>query len=178
MANWGYSVSAKDESLRWIKLLLESSNQHEKTVKPVKDSNALLKKINKTAQEVVTDYLRLLWNYALQDIRDHCDSYDEEIYGLKIVLTVPAMWTPAAKEKTIQAARASGMPDDISLVTEPEAAALATLKEKAEEEILKVCYTSGFTHSRLNGIKVGDAFVVCDAGGGTVVSLSLNYWFF
>ena len=164
-------MGPKDESFKWIKVLLESDNQYEKTVKPVKDSNVLLQKINKTAQEVVTDYLRLLWNYTLQDIRNHCDGYDDDIFGLKIVLTVPAMWTPAAKEKTIQAARASGMPNDISLVTEPEAAALATLKEKAEEGILKVCTIPAFGYSRLMCVQVGDAFVVCDAGGGTVVSV-------
>ncbi|MCJ1459513.1 hypothetical protein MMC28_009892 [Mycoblastus sanguinarius] len=48
------------------------------------------------------------------------------------------------------------MPGVIRLVTEPEAAALATLKDKAEE----------------NSLKIGDAFVVCDAGGGTVDLIS------
>lgn len=43
-----------------------------------------------------------------------------------------------------------------TLWSEPEAAALATFKDKHEE----------------NDFKVGDAFVVCDAGGGTVDLIS------
>ena len=42
------------------------------------------------------------------------------------------------QRQTLQAARIAGMPGVIRLVTEPEAAALATLKDKAEENSLKV----------------------------------------
>lgn len=121
---------------------------------------------------MVADYLKLLWDYTLDDIKKLQPEY-EDIFALRVVLTVPAIWSPAAKDKTLQAARIAGMPGNIRLVTEPEAAALATLKDKAEENSLKVLQK--FPPSRRveslmwNTDKVGDAFVVCDAGGGTVV---------
>lgn len=149
---WGYSVGLTDESFKWIKILLEENHRYVTAVEPVKDSNTLLRKVDKTAQAVVADYLKLLWDYTLDDIKKFHPSY-QDIFALRVVLTVPAIWSPAAKDKTLQAARIAGMPEDIQLVTEPEAAALATLKDKSEE----------------NSLKVGDAFVVCDAGGGTVV---------
>ncbi|KAM0796671.1 hypothetical protein BDR22DRAFT_866080 [Usnea florida] len=152
---WGYSVGLNDESFRWIKVLLEENHKYATTVEPVKDSNTLLRKVNKTAQAVVADYLRLLWDYTLDDIKKFHPDY-QDIYALRVVLTVPAIWSPTAKDKTLQAARIAGMPGNIRLVTEPEAAALATLKDKAED----------------NTLKVGDAFVVCDAGGGTVDLIS------
>ena len=78
----------------------------------------------------------------------------ETIYSLRVVLTVPAIWSPIAKEKTLRAAKTAGLPANIDLVSEPEAAALAVLKEKDKEKKLEV----------------GSSFVVCDCGGGTVVS--------
>lgn len=129
---WGYNVGLTDESFKWIKILLEENHQYVTTVEPVKNSNNLLTKVDKTALEVVADYLKLLWQYTLEDIRKFHPTF-ESIFSLRVVLTVPAIWSPTAKEKTKQAARLAGMPEGIKLVTEPEAAALATLKDKSEE---------------------------------------------
>lgn len=134
---WGYSVDLTDESFKWIKVLLEENHKYVTTVEPVKDSNTLLRKVNKTAQAVVADYLKLLWDYTVDDIKKFHPDY-QSIFALRVVLTVPAIWSPLAKNKTLEAARMAGMPENISLVTEPEAAALATLKDKAEENSLKV----------------------------------------
>ncbi len=57
---------------------------------------------------------------------------------MQVVLTVPAMWSHKAKDKTLKAAKAAAIPGEIKMVTEPEAAALATLKDKAEAKTLKV----------------------------------------
>ena len=134
---WGYTVGRNDESFKWIKILLEENHKYAATVEPVKVSNKLLGKVDKTAQGVVADYLRLLWEYTLNDIRKFHPDF-QAIFALRVVLTVPAVWSHAAKERTSKAARLAGLPEDITLVTEPEAAALATLKEKAEEKTLKV----------------------------------------
>jgi len=136
---WGYMVGLTDESFKWIKILLEENHEYIQSVGPVRESDLLLQKVNKKAYEVVADYLRLLWEYTTEDIRKFHPDY-AAIFAMRVVLTVPAIWSPAAKDKTLQAARLAGMPDGIKLVTEPEAAALATLKEKAEENNLKVQY--------------------------------------
>lgn len=136
---WGYIVGFTDESFRWIKLLLEENHRYATTIKEaVSDSTTLLRKVQKTAQEVVADYLKLLWEYTIEDIRKFHPEY-ECIFSVRVVLTVPAMWSPAAKDKTRQAAILAGIPGTIQMVAEPEAAALATLKDKVAENMLKVC---------------------------------------
>lgn len=78
----------------------------------------------------------------------------------ELVITVPAVWSDRAKDLTLQAVkRADFKADIISLVPEPEAGAVYTLK----------CMTEGVHKEE---VKVGDMFVVCDAGGGTVDLIS------
>ena len=134
---WGYKVESNDISFQWFKVLLEEDHGYATTVELVKESNMLLRKLGKTAEGVVADYLGLLWGFTLKDIREIYPDF-KKIFALRVVLTVPAVWSPAAKDRTVQAARQAGLPEDIRLVAEPEAAALATLKEKAEEQTLKV----------------------------------------
>lgn len=73
------------------------------------------------------------------------------------VITCPAVWSNAAKNVTLQAAERAGMglKADIQIISEPEAAAVYTLKA-----------------IQPNHLSVGDNFIVCDAGGGTVELVS------
>jgi len=73
---------------------------------------------------------------------------------IQYVLTVPAIWSDKARDSTRKAAVKVGIPDrDLTVITEPEAAAL---------------YCSTLCHEV--DLTDGDHFLVCDAGGGTVVS--------
>lgn len=136
---WGYEVDVRQESFKWIKLLLEPEQKHSQTIAEVKHSNELLTRLGMTADQVVTDYLKELWRYTREDIRKRMDEDDwESIYHRRVILTVPAMWSHQAKDRTLRAAKDAGLPDDIHIVTEPEAAALATLKNKAAENTLQV----------------------------------------
>ena len=68
-------------------------------------------------------------------------------------ITVPAVWSDMAQAKTRACAEAAGMGNGTALhiVSEPEAAALYALDAMDP-----------------HNVKVGDTFVLCDAGGGTV----------
>lgn len=70
--------------------------------------------------------------------------------------TVPAIWSDAAKAATRNAACEAGFGsrrgDEIYMVPEPEAAAIATIKYLAEDD----------------NVQPGDGILVCDCGGGTV----------
>ncbi|RSL54238.1 hypothetical protein CEP54_009995 [Fusarium duplospermum] len=157
VANWGYEVGIKEEAFRWVKILLEPKSKYSEEQEQIHKSTELLAKLNKTAEEVIGDYLGQIWEYTKEDIRKRVGDNDwQKNFELHVVLTVPAMWSHVAKDRTLKAARRAGLPEDIHLVTEPEAAALATLHDKAEE----------------NSLTKGDAFVVCDAGGGTVDLIS------
>ena len=78
---------------------------------------------------------------------------------IDFIITVPAMWSDAAKQKTEDAAIRAGLGNQhgLEMLSEPESAAVYTLKNMDT------------THSQ---IQVGDRIVVCDAGGGTVDLIS------
>jgi molecular chaperone DnaK (HSP70) len=71
----------------------------------------------------------------------------------QVVLTVPASFDASARELTRQAALEAGLPDDLVLLEEPQAAAYAWLASMGD-------------HWR-RSLTVGDRLLVCDVGGGT-----------
>lgn len=66
---------------------------------------------------------------------------------------------------------------DVIVVTEPEAAAAYTARQLREEEgrdFLKVNSPTHKTNCNTYPLQVGECFVLCDAGGGTVVSQNVQ----
>ncbi|KMQ50494.1 DnaK-related protein [Chitinispirillum alkaliphilum] len=71
----------------------------------------------------------------------------------QVVLTVPASFDASARELTMEAARLSGLPDDLVLLEEPQSAVYSWLADVGEE-----------WRKRL---KVGETILIFDVGGGT-----------
>lgn len=97
----------------------------------------------KDAVDMVADYLT--------EIRKHCEKEWARQYGdvfetlqKEIVVTVPAVWKESAKDATIQAVKRAAFVrphERICMITEPEAAAIYTLKgmtEGAQKDNVKV----------------------------------------
>ena len=100
--------------------------------------------------EASTLYLKHLveaWNYQLAR-----DLPDRRLEQQDVVLTVPASFDAAARELTVEAARAAGL-ENVTLLEEPQAAFYAWIE------------ANGDAWRKL--IKVGDAVLICDVGGGT-----------
>lgn len=115
--------------------------------------------MGKTATEVIADYLHGFWGHILDTIERARSKTVLEALTFHVVITVPAIWPDYAREAMREAARSAGIMDErpaglttLAFAPEPEAAALATL-----------------VGSR-STIKTGEVYMVCDAGGGTVVS--------
>lgn len=138
VAKWGYNVGVNDDAFRWIKIMLDPTHKYFTETNHRKDITARLEKVRKTAEDVVTDYLRCVWNYAIDHLKRRKGADFQSVYTLKVVLTVPAVWSALAKDKTLRAAKRAGIPTATKLVTEPEAAALALLKQKNDEQSIKV----------------------------------------
>jgi molecular chaperone DnaK (HSP70) len=115
---------------------------------------------NLHAIDYATDYLREVRTYIID--RVFPKDFGEGFLGrqnIKYVLTVPAIWDDKARDLSKRAAVNAGFrEEDLTLITEPEAAAL---------------YCSTLCHE--TDLKDGDCFLICDAGGGTVVWLPLLY---
>lgn len=78
---------------------------------------------------------------------------DAPIDKQRVVLTVPASFDVSARELTLEAARLAGLPEDLILLEEPQAAVYSWLVDFGEN-----------WREQLN---VGDTLLVCDVGGGT-----------
>jgi molecular chaperone DnaK (HSP70) len=92
-------------------------------------------------------HLRDAWNHAIagKTTADRLEHQD-------VLLTVPASFDAAARELTVEAARAAGL-EQVTLLEEPQAAFYSWLGGQGEQWRKKV--------------KVGDILLVCDVGGGT-----------
>lgn len=110
---------------------------------------------------LITDYLRLLWGHIMSTIERARGETAVETLAIHVVITVPAIWKGYARQAMAEAAAESGIlgsrlagATKLTFVPEPEAAALSTLLEQG------------------SGVRPGNVYIICDAGGGTVVSAS------
>lgn len=78
---------------------------------------------------------------------------DAPVAEQQVVLTVPASFDAVARELTREAAVAAGLPAELVLVEEPQAAVYSWLALAGE--------------SWRESLQVGDRLLVCDVGGGT-----------
>lgn len=106
-----------------------------------------------TAEEAIADYLTLVFSHAKEALVKRYTAQMVSTTTIEVILTVPAIWTDAAKDATFRAAKKAGMGPNLKMVSEPEAAAIYSLKSMEQESKM---------------LKVGDNFIVCDAGGGTI----------
>ncbi|KAI3558107.1 hypothetical protein CABS01_02666 [Colletotrichum abscissum] len=166
--SWGHGVSVEKspDAMKWFKLLLIDDADLPKklrTSSQLATARKLVREANKDPVEVISSYLRLLWNHTIECIGISAGNDLIKMCKFHVVITLPAIWPDYAKARMKRAAENAGLLNKrlagattLSFISEPEAAALATLKDLA---------------GRPN-IKVGDYFVVCDAGGGTVDLIS------
>jgi hypothetical protein len=99
-----------------------------------------------------TMYLRHLaeaWNAQMAAGREEYRLEQQDL-----ILTVPASFDAAARELTVEAARAAGF-ENLTLLEEPQSAFYAWIDSTIE----------GVTWRKQ--VKVGDTVLVCDVGGGT-----------
>lgn len=78
---------------------------------------------------------------------------DHPIADQQVVLTVPASFDPVARELTRDAAVRAGLPEQLVLLEEPQAAVYAWLQQMGD----------GWR----DNLSAGEALLVCDVGGGT-----------
>jgi hypothetical protein len=159
---WGYEIPHDADPVRWFKLLLlkeEDLDEDMRSNEFILRGRRLLRENDKSAIDLVTDYLRALWAYVLKSIKKARGEAVVDALTFHVVITVPAIWKgyvrqameKAAKDAGILKRRAAGR-TTLSLVPEPEAAALSTLYEPGRR------------------VRPGEVYIICDAGGGTVVS--------
>ncbi|KAH7304134.1 hypothetical protein B0I35DRAFT_152542 [Stachybotrys elegans] len=149
-------------SCSWTKLLLDTSAETQEYDDPSLGNAAgsvlFHLPAGKSAQQVCQDFLAQVYRHVMQALEAHYPAH-LSITPVEFYFTMPAIWTDRAQAATKDAARGAGFGsrslDTIHMITEPEAAAIAALKEE-------------LSPGSLNAAKIGDNFLVLDCGGGTV----------
>ncbi|KAI1843813.1 hypothetical protein JX266_010072 [Neoarthrinium moseri] len=161
--HFGYMISRDALPIKWFKLLLLEAKDTKDDVKNseyLADARVKLAERSLDVVDLIADYLRKIWDHTLSEIKTQVDI---DALPLRVAITIPAIWPQYAREKMKQAAQRAGIMQfrpigktRLDLVEEPEAAALATLLER----------------KKYPEIGVGEVFIVCDCGGGTVDIIS------
>jgi len=160
---WGYQVEPNMTSCSWTKLLLDMSAEHavhdDPNLQLAMDRGMLRLPQNVQPQQVCSDFLREVHSYMTARLIKQVSKQVLDSTPVDCWITVPAVWSDQAQSATKAAAHTAGFgsrpQDTISIISEPEAGAIAAL--------------SKYMHpSSLNAPKVGENIMVCDCGGGTV----------
>ncbi|KAK6227405.1 hypothetical protein QIS74_00960 [Colletotrichum tabaci] len=167
-ASWGYGIPAATsaEPLKWFKLLLIDHQDLPRELQSsaqIATARRLMSEANMDPVNVIAGYLRRLWNHSIECITLSTGKELVKMCTFHVVITLPAIWPAYAKARMRRAAQEAGILQSrsagdtvLSFISEPEAAALATMRDLSNRP----------------NIKPGDHFVVCDAGGGTVDLIS------
>ncbi|EXK29750.1 hypothetical protein FOXG_11731 [Fusarium oxysporum f. sp. lycopersici 4287] len=149
---WGAALNNQSDGIVGVKLLLDVKQEIPMYI-PKRDAKRAIEALPKTPVEVAADFIGAIYSHAISEISNKFSKDYVALCHKEYVLSVPAVWSDAAKDATLKAAEMAGL-GPVHLIKEPEAAALWTAKKMDR---------------RLNR---NDCFVVCDAGGGTVDLIS------
>lgn len=119
------------------------------------DEHALPPSYSMSPEKLCADYLTAIRQHIEQVLKHKLPQSVLRSTPIEYIITVPAVWSDTAQVKTRSCAEQAGMGKSLQIISEPEAAAIYALHAMDP-------------HS----IKVGDTFVLCDAGGGTVDLIS------
>ncbi|KAI7782792.1 hsp70-like protein [Diaporthe eres] len=153
---WGFLVppdAPSNEVLRWFKLKLDDRP----SVAEIVPENIRAYNNRRTDQAIV-DYLSLLMAEVVQTLTNNLGAELLKDFELKYVITVPAIWSERATQRTklaFQDAMDLHGSRNITVLSEPEAAAISELQR-----------------SKTRIVNEGECFMVLDAGGGTVDLIS------
>lgn len=139
--SWGYGIppNAKQEPMRWFKLLLVDEKDLPNKVKDSPQIAAARKTVeeeNKDPVEVISAYLTRFWDHAVECIITSHGQDFVDMCRLQVVITLPAIWPDYAKARMRRAVEGAGILKErpagettLSFISEPEAAALATVRD-------------------------------------------------
>lgn len=154
---WGFSIpitAPQDEVIEWFKLDLDPSLQAMGQAVGADGARG-----GRNVDKLVTDYISALGDHLMYTLREKLGDSIVKSTPLEFVVTVPAIWSDLAKDRTKKACQAasglSGTKQPVHLVSEPEAAAIYALHGLDP-----------------HGLQIGETVVVVDAGGGTVDLIS------
>lgn len=170
---WGAQIPAHENRCMWTKLELDRPSSGELDHPSSGELAKIRKEQSSSAQsapqdpiEIIADFLRQVRLHLMKNLDN---KYGEKLWKslpISLVVTVPAVWSDAAKARSLLAVEKAGfnhvefpLLKEVIPATEPEAAAIYTIKQLRGT-------------AQDHQLSVGDGFILCDMGGGTVDLIS------
>ncbi|KAJ9263167.1 hypothetical protein DTO195F2_3145 [Paecilomyces variotii] len=184
---WGYQVGGEMKSSTWFKLLLvqdAATEEHDDPLLRQCAGKGLMRTVaGKQPAEICRDYLRCLYNHVLETLKMECSASVLGLTRLHFVLATPAGWKDHERARIEIAAKLAGFgtrPNDkITLVTEPEAAALAAFDNYQRRFGLSSPLKDLITYkiTKTKPFTVEEACVGTSAKcGGTTIDRNFHMW--
>ncbi|KAF5686278.1 Hsp70 chaperone protein [Fusarium circinatum] len=98
---WGGQLTWRDDHVQGVKLLLDSK-QARPSYLPSNSAKREMKRLPKDVVDVVADFMKAMYEHALEKIASKVPRDYFHLCEKSFVLSVPAVWSDKAKEKTIQ----------------------------------------------------------------------------
>jgi len=133
---WGFEVNPKLISYSWTKLLLDKNaavGEHDDPALTRMAGSGMLQLPSfRDAAGVCEDFLHEVYVHVSDKLRRQMTSLTFDSTPMECWITLPAIWSDEAKDATLNAAKRAGfgnrIKDEVFTISEPEAAAIATLK--------------------------------------------------
>jgi hypothetical protein len=133
---WGFQVSPKLISYSWTKLLLDKNaavGEHDDpALFNMEESGMLRLPQFRQAAGVCEDFLHEVYNHVSDKLCGQMTKLTFDTTPMECWITLPAIWSDEAKDATLAAAKKAGFGnranDEVFTIAEPEAAAIATLR--------------------------------------------------
>ncbi|KAG7284675.1 hypothetical protein NEMBOFW57_009284 [Staphylotrichum longicolle] len=177
---WGYDIGNSAYVIRWTKLRLEVPKRLNalQSMKHMAEEARMLnlepqgrraeipRHLVKTSVDIVTDYLREVINHVRGEIENTRDARELQQFPIDIVITHPAVWDDRAKNLTFRAVMSAFRSVFQDIQVKPGYIRLATESEACAQYTLQAARAEGMVGAQQ--LRVGECFIVVDAGGGTV----------
>lgn len=149
--------------MKWFKLLLlDEKDVPSEVLESTHYQQAVIlqKKTGKSPTEITATFLRKLFNHAIEDITRNIGAELLLKCKFHVTITLPAIWSHKAQQRMREAANMAGILTErpcgatkLHFISEPEAAALATLKDLSKRSTIKV---NTFCNSPPTGPRLND----------------------
>lgn len=155
---WGFHVEAGMTAYSWTKLLLDRNTPETEFDDTTLNSSAGMGIFklpeDKNASAVVADFLASVYKYTMFILEKQISAGALAVTPIEFWFTIPAMWRDqpqrAMKDAAILAGFASRPGDGIFMISEPEAAAITTLKKSTTNAMrvpVEVCHNMRMSHA-------------------------------
>lgn len=146
---WGIDAELLPDALRWFKLLLvdpQDLDEDVRTSEQLQQARLALEASGMSAVGVVSIFLKRMFEHAVEKLKVEMGAGTVDTSRFHVVFTVPAIWPESARRRMKQAVDRSGIlkarqigETTCDYISEPEAAALATLADFGGIPNVKAC---------------------------------------